>query len=128
MPGLRAGGGRTYKKGGRVNRADGGTVDDNMVLRPPVPGAGKTGGPYSPSDKEQVDGRAIPRKAKGGAVHSDEKEDKELIKKTLKEEGLTPARAMGGKVDMHAGALSGPGRLEKIKLYGKNAHMKPQAV
>ena len=68
MPGLRAGGGRTYAKGGAVVDAE------------------------------------------------------------LKGEGLKPARDKGGKVHMTAGAVSGPGRLEKIAMYGKNAHMKPQEV
>lgn len=33
----------------------------------------------------------------------------------------------GGRT-FDAGAVSGPGRLEKIKVYGKKAHMKPKAV
>ena len=67
--------------------------------------------------------------AKGGAVHSDEKQDKALIEKTLKDEGLKPARAKGGKVGHYdAGAMSGLGRLEKIKNYGKRSHEKHQPV
>ena len=68
MPGLRAGGGRTYAKGGAVVDAE------------------------------------------------------------LKGEGLKPARAKGGKVEMTAGSMSGEGRLQKIRAYGARAHEKPQAV
>ncbi len=69
MPGLRAGGGRTYAKGGAVVDAE------------------------------------------------------------LKGEGLKPARAQGGKVGHYdAGSMSGLGRLEKIKNYGKRSQEKPQPV
>ena len=78
----------------------------------------------------------IPPRARGGAVHKDEAQGKALIKKTLHDEGLTPAknpgRAHGGRLpnqkhDMTAGAVSGVGRLEKI---GDKPHDagKPQTV
>ena len=96
----------------------------------------------------------MPPRAKGGRVHGDEAEDKALIMKTLKSEGLvrsdkpkkmpvegeTEGRASGGKIvgsdsrvkwgnvpsHMTAGAVSGEGRLEKIKMQG--APQKPQSV
>ena len=69
--------------------------------------------------------------AKGGAVHSDEKEDKALFEKMIaKHEKSEPKeRAKGGRVGHYtAGAANGEGRLEKIKNYGARAHEKPQAV
>ena len=95
--------------------------------------------------------------ASGGAVHEDEAEDKALIQKTLKSEGLvrsgspkkmpvegeTEGRAMGGKIvgsdsrvkwsnvpsHMTAGSVAGLGRLEKIKMEEKEGGpQKPQAV
>ena len=96
----------------------------------------------------------MPPRASGGRVHGDAKEDKALIMNTLKSEGLvrsekpkkmpvegeTEGRAMGGKLigsdsrvkwgnvpsHMTAGAVSGEGRLEKIKMEG--SPQKPQAV
>jgi hypothetical protein len=55
-------------------------------------------------------------RAKGGSVHTphgDEAEDKALINKTLKEEGLI-RKAKGGGITMRAGAVTGIGRLEKM--------------
>lgn len=74
----------------------------------------------------------LPVRKRGGRIHDDAKEDRGLIKKVLKEEGLKPAghahhRARGGGIPKHAGAGSGEGRLEKI---GKKAPplQKPEAV
>lgn len=79
---------------------------------PPMmpPGAGPGGPPMMP-------------RARGGKVkHSDEAEDKKLIHKVLKQEGLE--RADGGRVpnlsSMDAGSMSGEGRLEKIKIQKRN--------
>ena len=83
----------------------------------------------------------MPR-AKGGRVHPDEAEDKKLIMKTLKDQGLVRSdkaehmglrgRAAGGRLPnqnhhMDAGAVTGVGRLEKIGMKPKSAG-KPQAV
>jgi hypothetical protein len=71
-------------------------------------------------------------RAKGGSVHTphgDEAEDKALINKTLKEEGLI-RRAKGGGVHMTAGAITGEGRLEKmgIKIPSHRGSMSPKEV
>jgi hypothetical protein len=78
----------------------------------------------------------LPVRKRGGRVHGDAKEDRGLIKKVLKEEGLKPAdhahhRANGGVLPggkhQHFGGHSGMGRLEKM---GKKAPplQKPEAV
>ena len=107
-----------------------------------MPPPGLAGAPGAPGG---IPPGLMPPRAKGGRVkHADEAEDKALIKKTLKDEGLvrsdkpvkmpvegeTPERARGGKVTGYdAGAGSGPGRLEKIENYGRKvAHEKPQTV
>lgn len=71
-------------------------------------------------------------RAKGGRVHEDEAQDKALIEKTLKDEGLVRERAIGGRLPnqkhhMTAGAATGVGRLEKIGEKPKDAG-RPQAV
>ena len=112
-------------------------------MMPPIggPGGPPPGMPMAPGAPGGLPPGIMPPRAKGGRVkHADEAEDKALIKKTLKEEGLTRSdkpekmplegRAMGGKITGYdAGAASGPGRLEKIENYGrKTAHEKPQTV
>lgn len=77
----------------------------------PPPGAG--GPPMMPP------GAGAPppmMRARGGKVmgdHPDASKDKELIQKTLREEGLV-RKAKGGGITMHAGAVTGTGRLEKM--------------
>jgi hypothetical protein len=73
----------------------------------------------------------IPRK-RGGKVmggHPDAAQDKELIEKTLKEEGLV-RKARGGGIHMTAGAITGEGRLEKmgIKIPSHRGSMKPKEI
>lgn len=78
-------------------------------------------------------------RARGGRVHhEDEKADKDLIASTLKNSGLVRSekavkfRARGGGIksihDMDAGAISGPGRLEKIELHKSKGKERPQVV
>lgn len=74
---------------------------------------------------------------RGGKVHSDEKQDKALIKKELKDEGLI-RKAKGGSiigdegkvpsVPMEGGSVSGPGREDKNKHFAKHGNMKKQDV
>ena len=106
--------------------------------RPPM-GAGPMAGglpgalPMAPGAPGGIPPGLIPPRKRGGRVHDDAKEDKALIKKTLKEEGLKPAEhkhADGGSViqRMTGGALSGVGRLEKMHESGKPKRIPPQVV
>ena len=85
---------------------------------PPMPPpGGPPGGPPMPMGGP-LPGGPMPPRAKGGRVHTphgDEAEDKALINKTLKEEGLI-RKARGGGIHMTAGALTGEGRLEKMGI------------
>lgn len=92
---------------------------------PPMPPPG--GPPGMPPG-----GPPMPMRAKGGKVmgdHPDAAQDKEMIKKTLREEGLV-RKARGGGIHMEAGAATGIGRLEKMHLNPPlhKGSMKPQAV
>lgn len=96
----------------------------------PPPGAPPMGaGPMAPPSGGPP---PMPMRARGGKVmggHPDASQDKELIQKTLREEGLV-RKAKGGGITMHAGAVTGTGRLEKM---GKKAplhrgSMEPQDV
>jgi hypothetical protein len=81
----------------------------------------------------------IPPRKRGGRVHADAKQDKALIKETLKNEGLVPPkRAHGGHVEgvtdpatkkpsLHGGGASGVGRMERAKKFGVDGE-KPQVV
>lgn len=57
--------------------------------------------------------------------HADAEQDLAMIKRTVKSGALK--RKDGGRT-FDAGSLSGEGRMEKIKAYGKKAHMKAKAV
>jgi hypothetical protein len=84
----------------------------------------------------------LPPRARGGRVHEDKAQDEALIKKTLRDEGLTRSnkaekmpiegRARGGKItsihDMDAGSMSGEGRLQKMELQKSVGRKAPQAV
>ena len=79
--------------------------------------------PGMPPGMRALGGRAF---KKGGAVHSDAREDRAMIKSMVKPDALK--RKSGGRAAYTAGAASGPGREEKIAKYGRKAHMKPKAV
>ena len=108
------------------------------MMPPGGPMAGPAGLPMAPGAPGGMPPGLMPPRAKGGRVkHADEKEDKALIMKTLRDEGLTRAdhevkRARGGKIksihDMTAGAASGEGRLEKIELQEHAGRKAPQTV
>lgn len=114
-----------------------------MPPRPPMPPGGPMGAgpmpggapPMAPGAPGGIPPGLIQPRKHGGKVHADEKQDKGLIHKILKDEGLErsdkPAkvRKHGGHIKHHmdAGAGSGEGRLEKIGEKAKNAGS-PQAV
>ena len=123
---------------------------------PPMVGGPPPGLPMAMGAPGGVPPGILPPRAKGGRVHKDEAEDKALIQRTLKAEGLvrsdkplkeplageTAERASGGKIvgsdsrvkwgnvpsHMTAGAIAGEGRLEKIKVHESKGDQKPQAV
>lgn len=153
----RATGGRTKKGKGATNvnvivAPQGGGAAPPMPMPPPVlagpppgappmppkppMGAGPMGGlppgaaglPMAPGAPGGMPPGLVPPRKRGGRVHADESQDKALIQKTLKDEGLVRERARGGRMPhMTAGAATGEGRLEKIGKHGKNAG-RPQAV
>lgn len=71
-------------------------------------------------------GMRPPGMKRGGGVHSDAALDRAEIKRMVKPQALKKAK--GGKVHMTAGSESGPGRLQKVATYGKNAHMRAKSV
>jgi len=77
-----------------------GGLPPSAIPRPPGPGAMPPPG--------------LPIRKKGGRVHDDEAEDKALIQKTLKAEGLKRAKGGRFQINKHYGGGSGMGRLEKI--------------
>lgn len=129
--------------GGRIKkRDDGGTVEKKQD--PPgrqIFPTGSIGNKlFDTADKQKYPpegtGSTLPysrfkqgaQRASGGGVHKDEAQDRALIERTLKNEGLVRERASGGRMPhMTAGAATGEGRLEKIGKHGKNAG-RPQTV
>lgn len=117
-----------------------------MPPRPPMappPGAGgpPMGGPpgglpMAPGAPGGLPPGIMPPRKRGGRVdHPDEKEDKALIHKILKDEGLErpAAKSDGGRMPMHghkmtAGAASAEGRLQKIGEKPKKVGAAPERV
>ena len=109
-----------------------------MPPKPPMmpPGGGMPPMGAMPPGAGAMPPPGLPVRAKGGRVHEDEAQDKALILKTLRDQGLTRAdhevkRARGGSVrsfkDMDAGSMSGEGRQQKAEIESHKTR-KPQAV
>lgn len=115
------------KRGDRSARKSGTTV--NIVIASkgtpggaaaPMPGGAMMGVAPSPLPPPRLPPGAPMMRKKGGRVeHSDEAQDRKLIKKMLKEDDARMKRAKGGRLGMTAGAESGPGRLEKTRIQKK---------
>lgn len=97
---------------------------------PPAGGPPPMAGPAGPPA-----GAPMMRKRGGHVNHADEAQDKALIHKELKAQGLI-RRADGGAVTglrpknihLHGGGDSGPGRLERNKSFAKHGVHKKQEV
>lgn len=91
-------------------------------MPPGAPPPGMPPRPMMPPGGAMPPPGAMPMRKHGGGVHKDATQDKALIHKVLKSEGLErkeTERAAGGRLkpgheNEHAGAGSGAGRLEKI--------------
>lgn len=108
---------------------------------PMGPSGPAAGLPMAPGAPGGMPPGIMPPRAKGGRVKRAEGGDVEP-ERTLKNEGLTRSdkaqkmgiegRAKGGKImsihDMDAGAVSGPGRLEKAELQRNVGKEKVQTV
>lgn len=70
----------------------------------------------------------MPRKRGGHVKHADEAEDKALIMKTLKDQGLVRRARGGATLHMTAGSESGPGRLEKSEFQARHGDKRKQVV
>jgi len=123
----------TKKRGDRSARKSGTTV--NIVIASkggspggaaaPMPGGAMMGVAPPPLPPPRLPPGAPMMRKKGGRVeHSDEAQDRKLIKKMLaserkQEDAKMMKRAKGGRLGMTAGAESGPGRLEKTRIQKK---------
>ena len=101
------------------------------MMPPPGAGGPPGGPPMMPPGGPGGPPPMMPR-ARGGKVmgdHPDASQDKELIEKTLREEGLV-RKAKGGGITMHAGAVTGIGRLEKMGKHPPlhKGSMKPEEI
>lgn len=112
-------------------------------MAPPGPPMAPGGGPPGAGGPPMMPPGMGPRKnggrtfASGGRAHPDAALDRAEIKRMVKPAALqrkdggtvlAPLQRKDGGRTYHAGADSGPGRLEKVKAYGKKAHMKAKAV
>lgn len=149
----RARGGRTGKGATHVNvmimpSGNGNQTPQAGAVPPPVIGAGAPPPPAPPPRPLMMPpgamgpgavpnpmmggpGMPMPRKRGGKVQHSDEAEDKSLVREMVKPSALK-GRARGGRLasqkhHMTAGAVTGEGRLEKIGKKPRNAG-RPQAV
>jgi hypothetical protein len=108
------------KRGGRVHREDGGPTGS-------VGDAKEQAAEENLINSQAAATANAASKKRGGRVHEDEAQDRALIQKTLKDEGLirsdkaekTSVRARGGRLPnqvhhMTAGSVTGIARLEKI--------------
>lgn len=123
----------TKKRGDRSARKSGTTVNIVIASKGGAPGgaaAPMPGGammPVAPSPlppPRLPPGAPMMRKKGGRVEHSDEAQDRKLIKKMLaserkQEDAKMMKRAKGGRLGMTAGAESGPGRLEKTRIQKK---------
>lgn len=156
----------TRARGGKVHRGGKGATHVNVIVSPHGAGAPPPAGPMNPMlagaamphppmapppggpppampgppmggpPGAPPTGAPMMRK-RGGKVHSDEKQDKALIKKELKDEGLI-RKAKGGSiigdegkvpsVPMKGGSVSGPGREEKNEHFAKHGKLGKQEV
>ena len=104
-----------------------------LAAKPPMAGPPPGGPPMAPPMAGPPPGGPPPMmpRAKGGRTnHSDEKQDKALIEKTLKDEGLV-RRARGGGIKtfhMEGGSVSGPGREDKNEHWAKHGDKRKQEV
>ena len=125
----------TKKRGDRSARKSGTTVNIVIASKGAPSGASGLGAaplgammpaaPPSPVPPPRLPPGAPMMRKKGGRVeHSDEAQDRKLIKKMLaserkQEDAKMVKRAKGGRLGMTAGAESGPGRLEKTRIQKK---------
>ena len=103
-----------------------------MMGPPGMPPGGPGGGPPMPPPGSMPP-PGLPPRAKGGKVaHSDDKEDRKLVKELVKSDALKHAgRASGGRAPrmphLTGSPVTGVGRLEHTKTQAKDKH-KPEEI